>query len=69
MFPSPSDWPKDNVRATGYWIVDREECDYKPDPELESFVKVKGQPGPIYMGFGSFPVRDAKVPQSSAQHL
>ena len=51
----PPDWG-DHVHLTGYWFP-RDEA-WRPPPELESFIE-SGAP-PVFIGFGSMPVRDPK---------
>jgi hypothetical protein len=56
VFPRPSDWPS-SVHLTGYWIMEALE-EYHPPQELQDFLAAG--PPPVYMGFGSMPVRDTR---------
>jgi len=58
MVPRPADWPLDKVFVTGYWILPRNKA-YDPPKELAEFL-ASGD-APVYMGFGSMPIRDLKV--------
>ena len=53
IVPRPPDWG-DHVHLTGYWFP-RDEA-WRPPAELQSFID-SGSP-PVFIGFGSMPVRD-----------
>lgn len=52
----PHDWPVDLIEVTGYWDM-KQKREYEPPLELESFLD-EGD-APVYMGFGSMPLRNA----------
>ncbi|WP_433047109.1 glycosyltransferase [Dactylosporangium sp. CS-033363] len=54
VVPAPPDWPS-WYRPVGYWWP-AAEPDFTPSPELEAFLDAG--PPPVYLGFGSMPVRD-----------
>jgi len=53
IVPRPPDWG-DHVHLTGYWFP-RDEA-WRPPVELQSFID--SGPPPVFIGFGSMPVRD-----------
>ena len=57
VVPRPQDWDAD-AHMTGYWFLD-EGQDWQPDPALAAFLAAG--PPPIYVGFGSMPVRDPET--------
>ena len=63
VVPRPPDWG-DHVHITGYWFPrqtrDRfpKEQDWQPPDDLRTFIEA-GSP-PVFIGFGSMPVRDPK---------
>ncbi|MCZ6690621.1 MAG: glycosyltransferase [Planctomycetota bacterium] len=52
LVPRPPDWPG-HIFITGYWFL--EERDWRPPPELLDFIE--SGPKPVFVGFGSMPVR------------
>ena len=50
VLPPPADWD-DNVQVTGYWFLESERDDWRPDEELQRFLA--GGAPPVYVGFGS----------------
>lgn len=54
IVPKPQDW-EDTIRVTGYWFLDEEEG-WESDSELQAFLS--SGPPPIYIGFGSMPVKE-----------
>lgn len=50
VLPPPADWDT-GVHMTGYWFLEQNRNDWKPDDSLKEFLK-QGPP-PIYIGFGS----------------
>jgi sterol 3beta-glucosyltransferase len=61
VVPPPADWG-DHVHTTGYWILN--ESQWTPPRELLNFMEA-GQP-PVFIGFGSMPMRD---PALTTQHI
>jgi sterol 3beta-glucosyltransferase len=57
LLPAPTDWPKDTVFVSGYWFLP-ESDEYMPPEKLSNFLNA-GDP-PVYMGFGSMPVKSTK---------
>lgn len=55
--PRAHDWPE-FVRVTGYWTI-RPSSDQQLPEEVEDFLSA-GAP-PVYMGFGSMPLKDARA--------
>ena len=55
VVPRPPDWG-DQVQVTGYWFP--EEVEWQPPEDLVRFLE--GGPRPVFVGFGSMPVRDAE---------
>lgn len=53
VIPRPIDWGE-NVYITGYWFPEEE--DWQPPEMLERFID--SGPPPVYIGFGSMPIRD-----------
>ncbi len=53
IVPRPPDWG-DHIHLTGWWFP--EDSSWQPSPELERFIE-SGSP-PVFIGFGSMPVRD-----------
>ena len=53
VVPRPADWGE-HVHITGYWFP--EQKDWEPPKELVSFIEA-GAP-PVFIGFGSMPVKD-----------
>jgi UDP:flavonoid glycosyltransferase YjiC (YdhE family) len=53
IVPRPQDW-SDHVHVTGYWFA--HDTDWEPTEALQRFIE-QG-PQPIYIGFGSMPLRD-----------
>jgi UDP:flavonoid glycosyltransferase YjiC (YdhE family) len=53
VVPRPPDWDE-NVHVTGYWFP--EELDWQPPEGLRAFLDAG--PPPVFIGFGSMPVRD-----------
>ena len=54
VVPRPSDWG-DHIHITGYWFPEPEEEGWQPPDELCRFIEA-GEP-PVFIGFGSMPVR------------
>ena len=50
VLPRPADWG-DHVQVTGYWFLDGERDNWRPDTELQRFLD--GGAAPVYVGFGS----------------
>ena len=55
VVPRPPDW-EDNVHFTGYWQP--QEPSWSPPPALVHFLEES--PPPVFIGFGSMPVRDPR---------
>jgi len=53
VVPRPADW-NEHVHVTGYWFPEDE--DWQPPAALRAFVEAG--PPPVFIGFGSMPVRD-----------
>jgi UDP:flavonoid glycosyltransferase YjiC (YdhE family) len=53
VVPRPADW-NDNIHTTGYWFP--EDQHWQPPNGLSEFIKA-GTP-PVFIGFGSMPVKD-----------
>jgi UDP:flavonoid glycosyltransferase YjiC (YdhE family) len=53
VVPRPPDWGE-NVHVTGWWLP--EEPHWQPPADLEGFIE--SGPPPVFIGFGSMPVRD-----------
>lgn len=61
----PMDWG-DNIHITGYWFP--EDPDWQPSSELVKFIDTG--PKPIFIGFGSMPVKNpAQITQTIVQGL
>lgn len=56
VVPRPDDW-RANVHITGYWFP--QQSSWNPSPEILQFLR-SGKP-PIFIGFGSMPVRNPEV--------
>jgi UDP:flavonoid glycosyltransferase YjiC (YdhE family) len=54
VVPRPADYPE-SVLISGYWTIP-ESTDYTPPEDLVQFLD--GGDAPVYMGFGSMPMRD-----------
>ena len=54
VVPRPPDWPA-HIHITGYWFPTAEP--WQPSAELLRFIEAG--PPPVFLGFGSMPVRDA----------
>ncbi|KAG9011901.1 hypothetical protein FRB94_007337 [Tulasnella sp. JGI-2019a] len=54
LIPKPHDW-KNTIDISGFYFLDLA-TDYRPPPDLEAFLAAG--PPPIYIGFGSVPVKD-----------
>jgi len=57
VVPRPADWPEDKVFITGYWVLPPNKA-YQPPKALEDFLAAGDSP--VYLGFGSMPVKDIK---------
>lgn len=55
VVPRPSDWG-DHVYITGYWFPEDET--WQPPDDLRAFIE--SGPPPVFIGFGSMPVRNPK---------
>ena len=53
VVPRPTDW-NEHVHVTGYWFPEDEE--WQPPDPLRAFLEAG--PPPVFIGFGSMPVRD-----------
>jgi sterol 3beta-glucosyltransferase len=53
VVPRAPEWGE-HIHLTGYWYP--AECDWEPPDELQRFLD--GGPPPVFMGFGSMPVRN-----------
>ena len=53
VVPRPSDWGE-HIHITGYWFP--EGADWQPPDNLRKFIEVG--PPPVFIGFGSMPLRD-----------
>ncbi len=53
VVPRPTDW-NEHVHVTGYWFPEDEE--WQPPDPLRAFLEAS--PPPVFIGFGSMPVRD-----------
>lgn len=53
LVPRPADWA-DHIHMTGYWYP--EEPSWQPPAELQAFIEAG--PPPLFIGFGSMPIRD-----------
>jgi UDP:flavonoid glycosyltransferase YjiC (YdhE family) len=53
VVPRPTDW-NEHVHVTGYWFPEDE--DWQPPDSLRAFIEAG--PPPVFIGFGSMPVRD-----------
>lgn len=58
LAPRAKDWP-DFVNVTGYWTIPPQKVEFTLPQEVQSFLDA-GSP-PVYMGFGSMPIKDTKV--------
>jgi len=58
VVPQPSDWPE-HVHVTGYWFSESD-ATWQPPEDLQNFLDA-GSP-PIYIGFGSTPIRNPEQP-------
>jgi len=56
VVPRPKDWP-DSAHITGYWFLD-ENPDWRMPDDLREFIEAGD--APIYIGFGSMPLKDAQ---------
>ena len=56
VVPRPKDWPAD-AHITGYWFLD-ENPDWVLPQDLREFIEAGD--APIYIGFGSMPLKDAQ---------
>jgi sterol 3beta-glucosyltransferase len=56
VVPRPAGWP-DNIQVTGYWYPD--EAEWQPAETLIRFLD--HGPEPIFIGFGSMPVKDPQA--------
>jgi sterol 3beta-glucosyltransferase len=66
VVPRPPDWGE-NVHMTGYWFPE-EDSDWQPPDELSEFIQAG--PPPIFVGFGSMPIRESqKVTQTIVDAL
>nr|XP_018263898.1 uncharacterized protein I303_03774 [Kwoniella dejecticola CBS 10117]OBR86056.1 hypothetical protein I303_03774 [Kwoniella dejecticola CBS 10117] len=54
LIPKPKDW-KSNIDISGFYFLDLS-TEYTPPPDLAKFLA--SGPAPIYIGFGSVPVKD-----------
>ncbi len=54
LLPPPADWP-DTIRVTGFWETRVPSAWQAPPPALADFLAAG--PPPVYVGFGSMPVR------------
>lgn len=54
VVPPPADWP-DTVHTTGYWFSEEDQAWQPPEP-LVRFLSAGS--APVFIGFGSMPVRD-----------
>ncbi|MEO0383586.1 MAG: glycosyltransferase [Pseudomonadota bacterium] len=61
VIPRPKDWP-DDATMTGYWGLKSDE-DYLPPDNLRRFLEAG--PPPVYIGFGSMPVKDPQALQQT----
>jgi len=57
VVPKPADWPE-WLYVTGYWFLEREP-DWQPPEKLIDFLN--SGPSPVYIGFGSIPVRNPEM--------
>ncbi len=55
VVPRPADWGK-HIHITGYWFPP--ESAWQPPDELRKFIEAG--PPPVFIGFGSMPLRDPK---------
>ncbi len=53
VVPRPVDW-NEHIHITGYWFL--EEQNWQPPADLEAFIDAG--PPPVFIGFGSMPVKD-----------
>jgi UDP:flavonoid glycosyltransferase YjiC (YdhE family) len=53
IVPRPPDWGE-HIQMTGYWFPEDE--DWRPSEGLDEFLKAG--PPPVFIGFGSMPIRD-----------
>lgn len=49
----PTDWGAD-IHVTGYWFPEKQE--WQPPTDLQAFIQ--GGPPPVFVGFGSMPIKD-----------
>jgi sterol 3beta-glucosyltransferase len=61
IVPRPADWGE-HVHITGYWFPEDEE--WQPSDDLIEFIEAG--PPPVFIGFGSMPLRD---PQGTTANL
>jgi len=54
VVPQPEDWGK-HIQMTGYWFPE-DDLSWQPSEELVRFLEAG--PPPIFIGFGSMPIRD-----------
>jgi len=57
VIPKPPDWP-DWLHVTGYWFL-KHSPDWQPPKKLIDFLN--SGPPPVYVGFGSVPVRNPEA--------
>lgn len=55
IVPRPPDW-RGHIHITGYWFPEEEE--WQPSEGLRQFIE--GGPPPVFIGFGSMPIRKPK---------
>jgi UDP:flavonoid glycosyltransferase YjiC (YdhE family) len=53
IVPRPKDWAE-HIHLTGYWFPHG--SDWQPSPELQTFIETG--PPPVFIGFGSMPIRE-----------
>jgi len=56
IFARPQDWPQDKVLDSSYWIMPFDEESHVPEKTLAEFLEAGS--APLYIGFGSMPVKD-----------
>lgn len=56
--PQPPDWPASRASVVGFWQLDAA-TSWTPPPRLEAFLEAG--PPPVYVGFGSMRVGDARA--------
>jgi len=66
VIPKPRDWPE-WLHVTGYWFLPKN-IDWRPPQELLNFLS--SGPPPVYVGFGSVPIRNQeKITQLVVESL